>query len=144
MNPIQTIAAVPVLIVGIILFCHWLMLGITKCNSLFDWVFYIIVTIVGVGLIVKSLMWFWDLLFLQKEIDSPTLNVVEQKQSENAPTSNNPAQVVEESRAFDFSKFTPGSPEAAKAYKQSNEFRENAEKLRTLDELLMAAKREVA
>lgn len=143
MNGIQTIAAIPILIVGIILFWHWLILGIKECNSLFDWVSYIVVTIIGVGMIVKSLMWFWDLLFFKKEIDSPLPSVVEQKQPEPPPMPNNSTQVVEEGRGFDFGKYKQGSPEAANAYKQSSEFKENAEKLRTLDQLIKDARKQI-
>lgn len=78
------------------------------------------------------------------ENSSPTPSRDVQNSSPVAPLETKQAEVISESRGFDFSKFTPGSPEAAKAYKQSDEAKENAEKLRTLDELIRAAKKEIA
>lgn len=42
---------------------------------------------------------------------------------------------------FDFSKYKQGSPEAANAYKNSQEAKENLDKLRTLDQLIEEARK---
>ena len=71
MNYLKLIGIIPFAIVGFIIFGHWLILGITKCNSLVDWIFYLCASFVGVGLLIKAGKMFWELLF-QKEIDTPT------------------------------------------------------------------------
>lgn len=141
---IQIAALVPIVIVSVILFGHWIVLGFTICNSLIDWVFYICISIVVVGIIKKTLLNFWLWLFHVKEIYIPPLSEpIPEKQTESTPTSNNYPQVIEEGRGFDFGKYKQGSPEAANAYKQSSEFKENSEKLRTLDQLIKDARKEI-
>lgn len=48
-----------------------------------------------------------------------------------------------ENKEFNFAKYKQGSPEAANAYKQSQEHRNAVEKIRTIDEILAAARTEL-
>lgn len=81
------------------------------------------------------------------EINSPTTSAevanIESRGATVQEFVENPPQSRGENKGFDFGRYKQGSPEAANAYKQSQEHRNNMEKIRTIDEIIADARRRI-
>ena len=75
----------------------------------------------------------------------PTLQVASTQKApldtKEAVKTDNPAESRGTDKGFDFNKFKQGSPEAANAYKNSDESKAALDKLRTLDQLIEEARK---
>ncbi len=79
------------------------------------------------------------------ELSSPTPQVASNQKApldaKEAVKTDNPSESRGTDKGFDFNKFKQGSPEAANAYKNSDESKSALDKLRTLDQLIEEARK---
>lgn len=82
-------------------------------------------------------------LFVGSKVYVPTPQVESAQKTATEPPTEAKTDIPTQSRgeSFDFSKYKQGSPEAANAYKNSQEAKENLDKLRTLDQLIEEARK---
>jgi len=116
-------------------------------DALKEFVEKIVWFIIFGGLAYKMFTIFMDWCMSRASEYSPTPQVESSEKAPEPTPDQKKGDMLGQSRGedqgFDFSKYKPGSPEAASAYKNSQEFKDNQYKLRTLDALLDDARKQV-